>query len=110
MWVSMPRTPMVGQVDDHVLGGIQRRGCRPDGDGFAGAHLAADHPDRALVHAPGDAGDRLTVTGVAVQHGWCQITPERHPGEIPNVIAAVEYSYRHLTLTLDIDLGEVVDG
>ena len=73
----------VGQVDEHVPGRIQVGGGRPHGHGLAGADLAGDHPDRALVHTPGDAGDRLTVAGMAVQHGWCQVTPERHPGESP---------------------------
>jgi hypothetical protein len=36
-----------------------------------------------LVHTPGDAGEGLTVAGVAVQHGGCQVTPEWHPGESP---------------------------
>ena len=73
----------VGQVDEHVPGWIQRRGGRPDGDGFACADFAGDHPDRALVHTPGDAGDRFTVAGMAVQHGGYQVAPERHPGESP---------------------------
>ena len=57
-------------------------GCA-HGYGLAGADLAGDHPDRALVHTPGDAGDGRAVAGMAVQHGWCQVAPERHPGESP---------------------------
>ncbi len=64
-------------------GGIQRGGGRPHGHGFARSDLAGDHPDRALVHTPADAGDRLAVPGMAMQHGRGQVTPERHPGETP---------------------------
>lgn len=85
MWVSMPRTPIVGvgQVDEHVPGWIQVGGGRGHGHGLAGADLAGDHPDCTLIHTPGDAGDRFTVSGVVVQHGWCQVGSEGHSGESP---------------------------
>ena len=49
----------VGQVDDHVPGWIEVGGRRPDGDGLASADFTGDHADGALVHTPGEAGDRF---------------------------------------------------
>ena len=71
----------VGQVDDHVPGGVQRGGRGADGDGFPGTDLAGDHAEGVLVDAPGDPGDGFTVPGVAVQHAGGQVPAERHLGE-----------------------------
>ena len=73
----------VGQVDDDVPGRVQRGGRRTDGHRFAGTDFPGDDPDGALVHAPADPGDGFAVGGVAVQHRWCQVASERHPGESP---------------------------
>ncbi|GAB90137.1 hypothetical protein GORHZ_085_00040 [Gordonia rhizosphera NBRC 16068] len=81
--VEHPANPdrRVGQVDDDMAGWVQR-GCRgADRDGLARTDLTGDHPDRVLIHAPGDAGDRFGVTGVAVQHRRCEVAAERHPSE-----------------------------
>ena len=61
--------------------GSTRGGRGPDRDGLAGADLPGDHPDRALIHTPGDPGDGFGVSGVAVQHRWCQTPPKGHAGE-----------------------------
>ncbi len=66
----------VGQVDDHVPGGVQGGGGGADGDGLAGTDLAGDHPEGVLVHAPGDAGHGFGVPAVAVQHGGARLRPK----------------------------------
>ena len=53
----------VGQVDDHVPGGVQGGGRGADGDGLAGADLAGDHAEGVLLDAPGDPGDGFGVPG-----------------------------------------------
>jgi hypothetical protein len=81
----MPRTPTdgVGQVDDHVPGGVESGGGGPGRDGLARADLAGDHAEGVLVDAPADAGDRFGVPVVAVQHRRGQAAAERHTGETP---------------------------
>ncbi len=66
----------VGKIDDGVAAGIQGRQRGAHGDGLAGADLAGDHPDAAVGDTPADAGDRLVVGGMAVQHGRGQIAAE----------------------------------
>jgi hypothetical protein len=73
----------VGQVDDHVPGGVQRGGRGPDGHRLSGADLAGDDTEGVLVDAPSDAGHGFGVPVVAVQHRRGQATAERHPGETP---------------------------
>src|SRR6266498_3784145 len=73
----------VGQVDGQVPGGVQGGGGGADGDGLAGADLAGDHAEGVLVDAPGDAGDRLGVSVVTVQHRRGEAATERHGGETP---------------------------
>ena len=68
----------VGQVDDHVPGGVQAGGRGAHGHRLAGADLAGDHTEGVLVDAPGDAGHGLGVTVVAVQHRRREAATERH--------------------------------
>jgi hypothetical protein len=71
----------VGQVDDHVPAAVQGGGGGADGDGFAGADLAGDHPEGVLVHAPADPGDGLAQAAVPVQHARGEVAAEGHAGE-----------------------------
>jgi len=64
-----------------VAGGVQAGQGGVDGDGLADADLAGEHAQGVLVDAPGDAGDRFGVGGVAVQHLGGKLAAERHPGE-----------------------------
>jgi len=66
-----------------VSGGVQGGGGGADGDGLAGTDLAGDHTQGVLVDAPGDAGHRLGVSAVAVQHRGGQPATERHGRETP---------------------------
>ena len=65
----------VAEVDDGVPGRVQGGERGADGDGFAGADLAGDDAEGALVDAPGDPGDGFGVGGVAVQHARGQVPP-----------------------------------
>jgi len=68
----------INQVDSHVPGGVEGRGSRGQRQSCR-ADLAGDHPDCALVDAPGDVGDCLAVAGVA-----CSIPGARsRPNGIP---------------------------
>ena len=73
----------VGQVDDHVPGGVQRGRRGAHGDGLAGTDLAGDHAEGVLVDAPADPGDGFGVAVVAVQHRRGEAAAERHAGESP---------------------------
>jgi hypothetical protein len=64
-----------------VAGGVQAGQGGAGGDGLADADLAGEHTQGVLVDAPGDAGDRFGVGGVAVQHLGGKLAAERHPGE-----------------------------
>src|SRR3981081_3637889 len=77
------RPPRVGlgRAADGVAAAIQPGQRGAHGDGLAGADLTGDDADAAFGDAPADAGDRLTVRAVAMQHAGGQIAPERDPGE-----------------------------
>jgi hypothetical protein len=57
---------------------VQGSGRGADGDGLAGTDLTGDHTQGVLVDAPGDAGHRLGVSAMAVQHRGGQPMTERH--------------------------------
>nr|WP_228759931.1 hypothetical protein [Pseudactinotalea sp. HY158] len=80
----------VAYVDGGVPGGVQCGEGGADGDGLAGADLAGDHAQGAFTDAPGDAGDRFGVGGVAVQHAGGQGSAEGHAGEAVVGLEAVE--------------------
>src|SRR5919198_98819 len=71
----------VADVGHGVSGWVQ--GCQggAGGDGLADADLAGEHAEGVLVDAPGEAGDRFGVGGVAVQHLGGKLAAERHAGE-----------------------------
>ena len=80
----------VGQVDEGVAGLVERGDGSAGGGRLPGADFARDDPERPLAGAPGDAGDRLGVGGVAVQHGRGEVLAERGPGE-PVVVFQVDH-------------------
>ena len=71
----------VGQVDQDVSGLVESGQRGSQGDGFAGADLAGEHAEGALLDAPGDAGGGLVMGVVAVQHAGGEFAAERHAGE-----------------------------
>jgi hypothetical protein len=64
-----------------VPAGIEGVDGGAGGDGLAGADLAGDHPDRALVDEVGDAGDGFGMCVVAVEHLGGDVAAERGAGE-----------------------------
>ena len=51
----------VGEVDDPMPGRVKGAGRGADREGFAGADLTGDNPDRCFVDGPADPGDCLVV-------------------------------------------------
>src|SRR5437763_12068120 len=88
-------------------GGVQGSGRGADGNGFAGTDLTGDHPQGVLVDAPGDAGYRLGVSAVAVQHRGGQCATEGHGRETPMRLQTLELSSADLLAVLVVGaLGE----
>ncbi len=71
----------VGEVDDGVPGGVQAGHGGTCGHGLAGADLAADHADVAVVDQPGDAGDGFLVGAGGEQLAGGQVAVEGLAGE-----------------------------
>jgi hypothetical protein len=88
----------VGQVDDGVADGVQGMGGGAGGDGLAGADLAGGHADGVFADEPGDAGDRLGVAVVLMEHGWGEVAAEWGPREA--VVGAQTLDHRDILSVL----------
>jgi len=71
----------VGEVDDPMPGRVKGAGRGADREGFAGADLTGDNPDRCFVDGPADPGDCLVVGLVVMDHPGGDVLPEWHAGE-----------------------------
>jgi hypothetical protein len=89
----------VREVDDRVAAGVEYGQRGADGDGFPGADLAGNHPDTTFSDAPTDTGNSFAVGGVAVQHPWREIAPERHAGQAVEPLQTVDHRVTSLPVS-----------
>jgi hypothetical protein len=71
----------VGAVDDPVPKGVEGTGGGAHGDRLAGADLAGEDAEAALLDKPGESGHRLLMGAGAVERGGRDVAAQGDGGE-----------------------------
>src|SRR5262245_62539508 len=77
-------------VDGLVAGGVEGGGGGAHGHALAGADLAGEDAEAALVDEPGEPGHGLLVSGRAVERRGRDVAAEGEAGEAPVGAEAVD--------------------